>query len=311
VWGGLATIYVVWGSTYLAIRVMVETVPPLLGAGVRFVVAGGVFAAWLVATRGWRAFSVGGRELLAAAAIGVLLMAGGNGLVTVAEQDAPSGLAALLIAAVPLWVILLRLLVREPIAAGTLAGVGVGFAGVAVLVVPGHRPENAPLWSVLVLLAAAASWATGSFLSGRWPVPGDVIVAVALQMLIGGAVLVVAALFVGEGSDVDLGGLSGRSIAAFAYLVVPGSLLAFTAYAWLLQNVRISTVATYAFVNPVVAVLLGWAILGEEVTTAILVGAAVIVASVAFVVRQETTAPSEPAPSARERAEAIDAAEPH
>jgi drug/metabolite transporter (DMT)-like permease len=308
----MATIYVVWGSTYLAIRVMVETIPPLLGAGVRFVVAGGLFAVWLVATRGWRAFSVGRRELLAAAVIGVLLMAGGNGLVTVAEQDAPSGLAALLIAAVPLFVIVLRLLVRERVAAGTLAGVGVGFAGVAVLVVPGHRPENAPFWSVLVLVAAAASWATGSFVSGRWPVPADVIVAVALQMLIGGAVLVVAALVAGEGSDVHLASLSGRSIAAFAYLVVPGSLLAFTAYVWLLQNVRISTVATYAFVNPVVAVLLGWAILGEQVTTSILVGAAVIVASVAFVVRQETTAPAaEPALSARERAEAIDAAEPH
>ena len=307
----MATIYVVWGSTYLAIRVMVETVPPLLGAGLRFVVAGGVFAAWLVATRGWRAFAVGRRELLAAAVIGVLLMAGGNGLVTVAEQDAPSGLAALLIAAVPLFVIVLRLLVHERVAAGTLAGVGVGFAGVAVLVVPGHRPENAPLWSVLVLLAAAASWATGSFLSGRSPVTADVIVAVALQMMIGGAVLIVAALFAGEGSDFRFASLSGRSIAAFAYLVVPGSLLAFTAYVWLLQNVRISTVATYAFVNPVVAVLLGWAILGEQVTISILVGAAVIVASVAFVVRQETTAPAETAMSPRERAEAIDAAEPH
>jgi len=112
VWGGLATIYVVWGSTYLAIRVMVETVPPLLGAGLRFFVAGAVFAGWLVARRGWGSLRVGRRELLAAAAIGILLMAGGNGLVTVAEQEAPSGLSALIIAAIPLWVIVLRLIWR-------------------------------------------------------------------------------------------------------------------------------------------------------------------------------------------------------
>jgi drug/metabolite transporter (DMT)-like permease len=290
---------------------MVETVPPLLGAGLRFFVAGAVFAGWLVARRGWRALRVGRRELLAAAGIGVLLMAGGNGLVTVAEQDAPSGLAALIIAAIPLWVIVLRLIWRERIAGMTLAGVGLGFAGVALLVVPGDRPENAPLWSVLVLLAAAASWATGSFLSGGAPLPGDVIVAAALEMLIGGAVLIASGLAAGEAPELDIAALSGRSVASFAYLVVAGSLLAFTAYVWLLQNVRISTVATYAFVNPVVAVILGWAVLGEEITTSVAVGAIVIVASVAFVVRQETTAPAERVPSSGECAEAIDAAEPH
>jgi drug/metabolite transporter (DMT)-like permease len=310
VWSGLATIYVVWGSTYLAIRVMVETVPPLLGAGLRFFVAGAVFAAWLVARRGWSAFRVSRRELVAAAGVGVLLMAGGNGLVTVAEQDAPSGLSALIIAAIPLWVIVLRLVWRERVAAVTLAGVGLGFIGVALLVVPGHRPGNAPLWSVLVLLAAALSWALGSFLSGRIVLPADVIVSAALEMLIGGTLLLVCGLAAGEASRVHVGGLSGRSLASFAYLVVAGSLLAFTAYVWLLQNVRISTVATYAFVNPVVAVLLGWAILGEDITGSIVVGATVIVASVAFVVRHETTAPTQ-APSPGEAAECIDAAEPH
>jgi drug/metabolite transporter (DMT)-like permease len=310
VWGGLATIYVVWGSTYLAIRVMVETVPPLLGAGLRFFVAGALFAAWLGARRGWGTLRVGRRELFAAAAIGALLMAGGNGLVTVAEQDAPSGLAALIIAAIPLCVIVLRLLWREQVAAVTLAGVGLGFAGVGLLVIPGDRPENAPLWSVLVLLAAAASWATGSFLSGYVALPGDVLVAAALEMLIGGALLIACGLAAGEAPRLDVASLSGRSIASFAYLVVTGSLLAFTAYVWLLQNVRISTVATYAFVNPVVAILLGWAVLGEEITTSVVVGAIVIVASVAFVVRQETTAPAETA-SPAEIAEAFDAAEPH
>ena len=296
VWLGLATIYLVWGSTYLGIRVMVETVPPLLGAGVRFLAAGAVVAAWLVARRRVQALRVSRRELVAAAAIGLLLMAGGNGLVTVAEQDAPSGLAALIVAAIPLWVIVLRLLWRERVSAVTLGGVGVGFAGVALLVAPGDRPEDAALWSVLVLLAAAASWAAGSYLSGRVPLPDDVIVAAALQMLLGGAILVGAGLAAGEAGDVQLGDLSARSLGAFAYLVLAGSLLAFTAYVWLLQNVPISTVATYAFVNPVVAVLLGWAILDEEITTSVVLGAVVIVLSVAFVVRQETTAPEERQP---------------
>jgi drug/metabolite transporter (DMT)-like permease len=242
--------------------------------------------------------------------MGVLLMAGGNGLVTVAEQDAPSGLSALIIGAIPLWVIVLRLIWRERVAAVTLAGVGLGFLGVALLVVPGDRPENAPLWSVLVLLAAALSWALGSFLSGRVTLPADVIVSATLEMLIGGGLLVVCGLAAGEATSVHAGDLSVKSLASFAYLVVAGSLLAFTAYVWLLQNVRISTVATYAFVNPVVAVLLGWAILGEDITTSIVVGATVIVASVAFVVRHETTAPVESA-SPAEVAECIDAAEPH
>jgi drug/metabolite transporter (DMT)-like permease len=312
VWGGLATIYLVWGSTYLAIRVMVETVPPLLGAGLRFVVAGAIFAAWLVARRGWQVLRVSPGSLLAAAGMGTLLMAGGNGLVTLAEQDAPSGLAGLIMAAIPLWVIVLRLLWRERVSGVTLAGVGLGFLGVGILIVPSDRPGGAPLWSVLVLLLAAASWASGSFLSGRVPLPEDVAVAASLEMLIGGLVLVVGGLAAGEGGELQLAELSGRSIVAFAYLIFFGSLLAFTAYAWLLQNVPISTVATYAFVNPVVAVLLGWAFLDEEVTTSMIVGAIAIVASVAFVVRQETTTPEgQAAPVPAAAAEALDAAEPH
>jgi drug/metabolite transporter (DMT)-like permease len=312
VWGGLATIYLVWGSTYLAIRVMVETVPPLLGAGLRFVVAGAIFAAWLVARRGWQVLRVSPGSLLAAAVMGTLLMAGGNGLVTLAEQDAPSGLAGLIMAAIPLWVIVLRLLWRERVSGVTLAGVGLGFLGVGILIVPSDRPGGAPLWSVLVLLLAAASWASGSFLSGRVPLPEDVAVAASLEMLIGGLVLVVGGLAAGEGGELQLAELSGRSIVAFAYLIFFGSLLAFTAYAWLLQNVPISTVATYAFVNPVVAVLLGWAFLDEEVTASMIVGAIAIVASVAFVVRQETTTPEgQAAPVPAAAAEALDAAEPH
>jgi len=287
----LATVYLVWGSTYLAIRVLVETIPPLMGAGSRFLLAGGIVYAFLWLRGGRRRVRVRPRELLGAGLIGTLLLLGGNGLVTVAEQEAPSGLTALIIAAVPLWVILLRLVSHERVPAATLVSVAIGFVGVALLVVPGDRPDGAALWSVLVLLFASLSWAIGSFISGSLPLPDDVFVATALEMLLGGAALLAAGVFSGEASELDLASYSGRSIVAFVYLVVAGSLLAFTAYVWLLKSAPISTVATYAFVNPVVAVILGWAVLAEELTGFMLAGAAVIVCSVAFVVRRESGRP--------------------
>ena len=295
-WLALATVYLVWGSTYLAIRVVVETMPPLLSAAARFLVAGGILCAWLVLREGKAALRVSGRELAGAGAVGLLLLLGGNGLVTIAEQEAPSGLSALIIGIVPLWVVLLRLLAREAVSAVTLAGVAVGFLGVGVLVVPADRPDGAALWSVLVLVVAAASWAAGSFISGRVALPRSIAVTTALEMLLGGAALVVVGLAAGEGSELAAGGYAGRSWLALAYLVLAGSLLAFTAYSWLLQNAPVSTVATYAYVNPVVAVVLGWLILSEELTLAMLAGAAAIVVSVAFVVRQEsgTTARDRP-----------------
>ena len=292
-WLALATVYLVWGSTYLAIRVMVETMPPLLGAGARFLLAGAVMAAWLLVSERKAALRVSRRELLAAGGVAVLLLVGGNGLVTVAEQDAPSGLSALIIAATPLFVVVLRLLAREAVSRVTLAAVGGGFAGVAILVVPADRPDGAALWSVLALVAASASWAVGSFVAGRVALPASIAVTTALEMLVGGAVLVVLGVAAGEGSELALGDYSGRSWLGLAYLVLAGSLLAFTAYAWLLQNAPISTVATYAYVNPVVAVVLGWLVLSEEVTLTMLAGAVAIVVSVAFVVRQESAAPVE------------------
>ena len=281
----LATIYVVWGSTYLAIRVMVEDIPPLLGAGVRFVIAGTIMYAWLVWRRPRAARTISGAQLAGAAFVGVLLMFGGNGLVTVAEQEVPSGLAALLIASVPLWVIALRGSIgRERVPNTTLLSVAVGFAGVALLVLPGDRPEDAPLaWSLLVV-AAAILWASGSYATNRVALPEDVLTATTWQMLIGGGSMVVVGLALGEVGQVHLEDISADSWAAFIFLVFIGSIAAFTAYNWLLQNVAISTVATYAFVNPVIAVFLGWLILDEEITGFVVAGTAVIVASVAFVV---------------------------
>jgi drug/metabolite transporter (DMT)-like permease len=290
VFAGLATVYLVWGSTYLAIRVMVETMPPLFAAGFRFLFAGGILYVWLYWRGGRPRLRIARRELLASLAIGALLLLGGNGLVTLAEQEAPSGLSALIIAAVPLWVIVLRFVWRERVPAVTLVGVGAGFAAVGYLVAPGGRPGGIALWSLLTLVAASAAWALGSFLSRHVPLPPDVFVAIAAEQVLGGLLLVAVGFAAGEGPKLHPDAFSGRSIAAFVYMVTAGSLLAFTAYVWLLHNAPISTVATYAFVNPVVAVLLGWAILSERLTVGILVAAAVIVASVWLVVRKEPPA---------------------
>lgn len=166
-WAALLTVYVVWGSTYLAIRVMVETMPPMLSAGARFALAGAVFLLVLRLRGGLGRVRVSRRQLAAAGLVGVLLCFGGNGLVTVAEEEVPSGLAALIIGAVPLWVVLLRLMHSERVHRGTLASGAVGFAGLAVLVLPGDRPGDAPLWGVLLIVLASLSWATGSLLEAR------------------------------------------------------------------------------------------------------------------------------------------------
>jgi drug/metabolite transporter (DMT)-like permease len=290
-WAALATIYLVWGSTYLAIRVMVETMPPLLSAGVRFATAGAIFWLALRLLGGAERVRVTKAQVAGAALVGTLLCFGGNGLVTVAEQDVPSGLAALIIGSVPLWVVLMRSAHGDRVPRATLAGVVLGFAGLAVLVLPGDRPGDAPLWGVLLIVAASISWAAGSFYSKRTPLPEDALVSTAWQMLLGGAGMVLVGLVAGEAGGLDPAAFSAESIAAFSYLIVAGSLLAFTAYVWLLKNAPISTVATYAYVNPVIAILLGWAILSEEITLTVVVGAAAIVVSVAAVVRRESAAP--------------------
>jgi drug/metabolite transporter (DMT)-like permease len=283
-WTGLWIVYIVWGSTYLAIRVMVETMPPLLGAGARFTVAGAVMVAVLGVRRRVR---LDRRQLLSALLVGTLLM-GANAVITVAEQEVPSGLAALLVASIPLWVILLRRLAGEPVSRKSVAAVLVGFAGVALLLMPGEQSGEATLLGLGACVFAALMWASGSFASPRVRLPRDPLVSTGWQMLLGGLVCLAAGLAAGEAPEVDPGAFSTRSVVALAYLVVFGSWLAFTAYAWLLQNAPISKVSTYAYVNPVVAIVLGWLILDEVVTPVTLLGAAIIVASVFLVVRIET-----------------------
>ncbi|HEX8120525.1 MAG TPA: EamA family transporter [Solirubrobacteraceae bacterium] len=303
IWVALWTVYLVWGSTYLAIRYVVETIPPLLSAGARFFLAGLIFAAFLVLRRGVSALRFSRAEVLGCAFVGVALLLGGNGLVTVGEDEGvPSGLAALVIASIPLWVVVFRRLAGERIGRATPVWIAVGFAGVAVLLLPGDRPENAPIGGMLILVAAAFCWATGSFLSSRLSIPDDPIRATALQSLIGGGVMLLVGLGAGEGGDVDVGGFSWESIVAFAYLVLIGSGCAYTAYAWLLKHAPISQVATYAYVNPVVAIALGALFVNEEVTPLMAVAAVIICASVAGTIREEAPPPSEPAACAEEPA---------
>jgi drug/metabolite transporter (DMT)-like permease len=295
VWSALWIVYIVWGSTYLAIRVAVETMPPLLMAGVRFLIAGSVIFLWLRIRKGKGAARLSLREALWCTVIGAGLIMGGNGLVTVAERDVPSGLAALVVASVPLWVVLLRFVFRERVNLGTLISVVVGFIGVAILVVPGDRPDGATTFGVLLVVLASFFWAAASYAAKKVPHPEDPFVNTAMQMIGGGLACVIAAVFHGEFADMDLAGISESSLIAFSYLVSIGSLVAFTAYVWLLQNAPISKAATYAYVNPVIAIFLGWALLSEEITGIVLVGATIIVASVAFTVRKESTPePAEP-----------------
>ena len=289
-WAALGAIYLIWGSTYLAIRLMVETVPPALGAGLRFVLAGCAMLAFLAARRGVEGIRVRPAQLGWAALVGTLLAAGGNGLVTVAEQDVPSGLAALLIASEPLVIVLLRGATGDRPGRATLGGVALGFVGVGILMLPGGRPDDVPLGMTLLVLVAAVSWALGSFISPRVHLPRDPLVSTGWSLLIGGAVLVAGGLIAGEGLDV--GAFSTKSILAFAYLVVVGSIVAFSCYSWLLANAPISQVSTYAYVNPVIAVVLGAVFLSEDVAAATVAGMALVIASVVVIVRREAAAPA-------------------
>jgi drug/metabolite transporter (DMT)-like permease len=288
VWLCLGIVYVVWGSTYLAIRVAVETMPPLLMGAARFITAGLLLYAFARARGAPSVRTLSRAQIGACWIVGSLLAAGGNGVVNAAEQYIPSSLAALVISSVPLWVVVMRRVTGESVPRLTLASVAVGFGGVALLLLPGGATHvGKPIGFVLVVVAAF-SWALGSFSSRKLPLPPNALLSTAIQMFGGGVTLLVAGMALGETSDVHPDRFSTDSLLAFAYLIFIGSLVAYTAYVWLLQNAPISKVATYAYVNPVIAIFLGWAILSENVTATMLVGAVVIVCSVAATVRRET-----------------------
>jgi drug/metabolite transporter (DMT)-like permease len=290
-WSALWVVYIVWGSTYLAIALMVETIPPLLGAGARFICVGLILLPILAFTRGVAVLRPSREELLSAAFVG-LMLPGANAVISVAEKTIPSGLAALLVASVPLWVIVLRRVSGERIAWRSIGAVLVGFGGLVLLLRPSG---DATLLGLLACIGAAFMWALGSFASPRISLPRDPFASTAWQALLGGVVIFACGLIGGEAGDVHFGEFSGRSVFGLVYLITFGTLLAYSCYAWLLQNAPISKVSTYAYVNPVVAIALGWLILDEGISVTTLVGAGIIVASVALVVRAE----ARPSPAAR------------
>ncbi|MEP6619504.1 MAG: EamA family transporter [bacterium] len=292
-----AAVYIVWGSTYLAIRFAVETLPPLLMAGARFAVAGAILLLWAR----WRSRGSGPTRLdwRTGFISGALLLLGGNGGVVWAEQRVPSGIAALLVAVVPLWMVLLDWLrpggKRPP--ALVFAGLGLGLAGLALLVGPDGFRGNGDISmpGAIVLILASLSWAAGSLFTQRAARASTGLHAAATQMISGGIFLFVAAVIAGEPSHMDLAHASSRSVFGFIYLVTFGSILGFTAYVYLLAHTTAAKAATYAYVNPVVAVLLGWSLANEPVTARTLLAAAVILAGVAIITiaRESVSAPDE------------------
>ena len=287
IWTALAVVYVVWGSTYLAIRVVVEAeIPPMLGMAARFLTAAVLLATGLALKSGWQRLRITRREAVGAATVGVLLLALGNGAVAVAEQTVPSGLAALLVAAIPLWLMLLRVGGGERPRAMTWVGVLIGFGGAALLALSGGNTSAKPL-SVAILVGGTICWAIGSRYAPRLGLPRDPLVTALYEMVFGGTAMVLLAALRGEPGRLHLDRIHGSGWIALAYLVVFGSLLAYTAYSYLLANAPISLVGTYAYVNPAVAVFLGWLILSESLTWQILLGGAVIIVGVALVVTSE------------------------
>jgi drug/metabolite transporter (DMT)-like permease len=287
VWIALGIVYVVWGSTYFAIAVVVETMPPLLTAALRHLLAGLAMAAWLFA-RDREAFRVTRPQFWNAALVGTLLLGGGNGFVMLGERTVPSGLAALIIASVPLWIVVMRLLKGDRIGADVIGGVALGLVGVGILVVPGGLDGTTDLVGLLMILIATLSWAFGTFLSPRLQMPRNVFASIAIQMLAAGIACAVAGAAIGEAQHVDPSRFSTDSLVGLAYLVVVASLVAYSAYTWLLQNAPVSLVSTYAYVNPVIAVFLGTVFLAEPLATTTIAGAALIVAAVAFIVTRSS-----------------------
>lgn len=279
-------IYLIWGSTYLAIRVAVETMPPFAMAGVRFLVAGALLYAWL-AFRGRAAATP--RQWRDNTIIGALLLIGGNGVVVWAEQKIPSGITTLLISITPLFMVLFDWMLPKGTRPtwATFVGLALGFAGLVLLIGGGTGGAPLDLGRCVGLMFACVSWAAGSLYSRYARDPADPMTAATLQMLLGGALLLLVGLARGEVGDFHLAALTQRSVWAWVYLVIAGSLIAFPAYVYLLKHSTPARVSTYSYVNPVVAVFLGWLILGEPVAGRTFLAAVIIVAAVAIITTQK------------------------
>lgn len=299
-WACLLIVYVVWGSTYLAIRIGVETIPPLLLAAARNLMAGVIM--FPLALRARRArpaapFWPSRAQWAGCATVGILLLVA-NGIVGVGERTVPSGLAALLVATVPLWLLGMDAgLNHARLGLAPVAGLALGLAGVALLSGLGGGTGRVSVGGVLTILAAAAMWALGTIMARRVTMPSSPALASGMELLCGGAVLLALAAAAGEFSSLRLGEVSARSWLALGYLTVVGSIVAFSAYGIAVRALPTATVATYAYVNPVIAVLLGALILSERLTPAMFGGGALVVGAVVLVVRRRPAAQSRPASS--------------
>lgn len=285
IWLALLSIYIIWGSTYLAIRFAVQTIPPFLMAATRFLVAGSILF-------GWRRLAGDplptGTELRATSVMGLFLLLGGNGLVSWAEQFVPSGVAALMVAASPLWMVLIDALLpgaRNRLNSPMVGGVLLGFAGVVLLLMRGDLLGNLALdpLGAIALLAATLFWSTGSIYGRGAPTPKSPLMSTGLEMLAGGTGLLLFGTLTGEWSRLNLEGISARSLLSLGYLISFGALVAFSAYSWLLRVAPTPLVATYAYVNPLIAILIGNLLAGEILNLRILLSALVIVSAVALI----------------------------
>lgn len=303
----LGIVYVVWGSTYLAIAYVVESMPPFLAGGVRFLIAGLTLIAFLVARDRWqraRGVARGGLswpraiEWRTAVIVGALLLLGGNGMVMIAEQTVPSGIAAVIIATTPIWLSVFdALLTRRMPSLLAIGGLLVGLAGVAILLLPSSGLDAFDPFGIGILVVAAICWATGSLYARRGPLPGNQLLGTGMEQLAGGLVLLAVGVAVGDLARFDPAAVTTASLISLAFLIVFGSLVAFTAYIWLLNHVAVTTVATYAYVNPVVAVALGIAFRGETLTPRSLLAAALILGAVVAMVSGRPREAEETGPS--------------
>ncbi|MDF2926176.1 MAG: multidrug transporter [Paenibacillaceae bacterium] len=280
----LVAVYIFWGGTYLGMKVAIETIPPFIMAGVRFLTAGGLLYA-AARLKGVPHPAPG--EWKQAGIVGALLLLGGNGVVAWAEQKVPSAIASLLVATVPLWIILLNWTggSRKRPSPGVILGMLLGMAGLAVLVWNSGGTSGSGLSTLgfVALLLASISWAFGSLYSRTAKLPSSPLMSTAVQMLAGGALLMIMSLLLGDWSKLQVELISLRSLAALGYLILFGSVIGYTAYIWLLKNADPAWVSTYAFVNPIVAVFLGWFLGNEQLGANSLASAAIIIAAVIII----------------------------
>jgi len=293
IWLALGTVYIVWGSTYLGIKYAIDTIPPFLMGSLRFLVAGGVLYLLAVRTGDTRGDRVGARQWMAALLIGGALLVGGNGGVILAEQYAPTGVVALLVATAPLWMAIIdRVVFGRRLPVLVIVGLLIGFGGVAFLIgSPGAGHIN--LLGAALALAAPVCWASGSVFTRHVKLPKRPLVAAGMEMLWAGLVFGIASVVTGELGRLHWQHVSTTSIAALLYLIVLGSLVGFSAYVWLLRSAPLSLVSTYAYVNPAVAVILGGIFLGEAITARLVIAGGIIVLAVALIVVARSRAASQ------------------